>query len=155
MKYWSYWKTKNKVLFIVIMSLLTLFIIFKIILPIVKWNLSYDVSDIDTPEKAIEYYFEAISEKNPKKEMAIYPELDNCDDSPGIFTYAFSTLLWCKLENIEYIPGEGYLASYDTVFLFKELGQSGLHSDSEMFFDVRKDYENDNYYIADMCKVGP
>lgn len=148
MKYWSYWKTKNKVLFIVIMSLLTLFLIFKIILPIIKWNISYDVSNIDTPEKAIEYYFEAISEKNPKKEMSIYPDLESCDDSPGIFTYAFSTLLWCELENIEYVSGEGYVASYDIGFLFDEPGEFNILSSEKLVFVVEFDSDNGNYYIA-------
>lgn len=149
MKYWSYWKTKNKVLFIVIMSLLALFLIFKIIIPIVKWNMSYDVSDIDTPEKAIEYYFEAISEKNPKKEMSIYPNLKSADGF-GVFTYAFSTLLWCELENIEYVSGEGYVASYDIGFLFGEPGQLNILSSGDIVFTVKIDPDNGNYYIADM-----
>lgn len=150
MKYWSYWKTKNKVLFIVIMTIIALFLIFKIIMPIVKWNISYDISDIDTPEKAIEYYLDAIDEKNPKKEMTIYPELETFTDCPGIFTYAFSTLLWCKTESIEYKSGNKYFATYDTGFLFSEPSQFSIFSGGTMYFDVRFDSDNGNYYIYDV-----
>lgn len=153
MKYWAYWKTKNKVLFIVIMSLLALFLVFKIIIPIVKWNMSYDVSDIDTPEKAIEYYLDAINETNPKKEMAVYPNLKTAEGF-GIFTYAFSTILWCDLKNIEYIPSEGYVASYDIGFLFGEPGEFNILSSEKLVFVVEFDSDNGNYYIADMGPWG-
>lgn len=148
MKYWSYWKTKNKVLFIVIMSLLALFLIFKIIIPIFKWNMSYDVSDIDTPEKAIEYYFEAISEKNPKKEMAVYPQRKI--DSESMFKYSLSTLLWCKLKNIEHISNDTYFVTYDSGFLFGIPIQSGELSEEVMYLNVRKDVKSDNYYIYEI-----
>ncbi len=145
MKYWSYWKTKNKVLFIVIMSLLTLFLIFKIILPIIKWNMSYDVSNIDTPEKAIEYYFDAINETNPKKEMAVYPHRKI--DSESMFKYTFSTLLWCKLKSIEHISDDTYFVTYDSGFLFGMPIQSGELSREVMYLNVGKDAKSDNYYI--------
>lgn len=149
MKYWSYWKTKNKVLFIVIMSLLTLFLIFKIILPIIKWNMSYDVSNIDTPEKAIEYYFEAISEKNPKKEMAVYPNLKTAEGF-GIFTYAFSTLLWCELKSIKHMSDDTYFVTYDSGFLFGLPVQSGQLSNEVMYLNVGRDAKSGNYYIYEI-----
>lgn len=133
------------------MLLLSLFLIFKIILPVIKWNMSYDVSDIDTPEKAIEYYFDAINEKNPKKEMTIYPIYG---DDTGMFKYSLSTLLWCKLENIEYVFGEGYVASYDIGFLFGEPEEFGMLYGEKMVFNVDVDSNNGNYYIVGMYPFG-
>ncbi len=127
------------------MSLLTLFLIFKIILPIIKWNMSYDVSNIDTPEKAIEYYFDAINETNPKKEMAVYPQRKI--DSESVFKYSLSTLLWCKLKSIEHISDDTYFVTYDSGFLFGMPIQSGELSREVMYLNVGKDAKSDNYYI--------
>lgn len=145
MKYWSYWKTRNKVLFIVITSLLALFLIFKIIIPIVKWNISYDVSVIDTPEKAIEYYFAALDETNPQKEMSIYPRREIDRDS--MFKYTFSTLLSCKLKSVEHLQGSTYYVTYDTGFLFGLPIEPRELSCEQMYLDVRKDATSGNYYI--------
>ena len=160
MKYWSYWKTRNKVLFIVIMSLLALFLIFKIIIPIIKWNLPYDEPKFDTPEKVIEYYIEAIDERNPKKEILAHFGEPGYEES--MFEYTFSNLLWCKLESIELMPddtdedleedfgfdvGEKYVVKYDVGFLFGlPIGNKEL-ADEIMYINVRQDEESGNYYI--------
>ena len=82
---------------IIILLLLVISIIYFIILPIVKWNLYYDLSVVNTPEKTIEYFFSALSERNPKKAVGIYPQLKDFDDvNTGVFSLDF--LISCKIE---------------------------------------------------------
>ena len=95
MKYWSYWKTRNKILFLVI--------IFKIIIPIIKWNISYDVSDIDTPEKAVKYYTEALEERNPQKAVSVYPS-----QKEFMNVFSLSDTLYFDVDEIKKNPYEPY-----------------------------------------------
>lgn len=88
-------KIRRTILILVLVFLLVYFLI----MPIVNWNRTYDISDVTTPEKAIEYYFNAIDERNPKKVLAIYPSLNDYDDRPRMFDYV--DIINCKINEIK------------------------------------------------------
>lgn len=150
MKYWSYWKTRNKILFMIIMSFLALFIILKIILPVIKWNMSYDISNIDTPQKAVEYYIEALEERNPKKAASVYPY-----QKEFMNIFSLSDTLYFDVDEIKEFPDEtdepdivcyfvqGDYVSFDLMSCVDITSTRGF----SVVFYVKQDTETGSWYI--------
>ena len=138
----------------VIILVLVLLLLYFLILPIVNWNRTYDVSKIDTPEKAIEYYFNAVKERNPKKAAAIYPDAA----SDGIFDYV--DIVNSKLYEVEEVSSNDkyskplkeneklYYVDYKEL-TFKEW-ISVIDAVRNWTLKVAKNNETGTWYIADM-----
>ena len=146
---------------IIILLLLVISIIYFIILPVVKWNLSYDLSVVNTPEKTIEYFFSALSERNPKKAIGIYPQLKDFDDvNTGVFSLDF--LISCKIEKTTDVTDKElknktsderlFLVDYKIHYLFGiSPGILGPYESGEqsLIFRVSKDNLTGIWYIEE------
>ena len=138
----------------VIILVLVFLLIYFLILPIVNWNRNYDISKIDTPEKAIEYYFNAIDNRNPKKALAIYPSLNEYDDKPRLFDYV--DIINCKINEIEEFPKCSDLDKNGKEFIvdfyckgFMDLFKSYSSQDKiDCVFHVEKNNVTGNWYIT-------
>ena len=137
-------------------------------LPIIKWNISYDLSSVTSGEKAVEYYLNAIDEKNPKKAMAVCPSLGEVDGKVGMFSFSF--IEYCKIENIEEDTEYDYdriLLSHDEKIYHAEFSWRFAFSESPdvfmgltdgdgtgLYFHVAENKEKGNWYIVDIY-TGP
>lgn len=159
---------KKNILHICIYTVILLLLVYFIVLPIIKWNISYDLSSVTSGEKAVEYYLNAIDEKNPKKAMAICPSLGEGDGKVGMFSFSF--IEYCKIENIEenteydydrklLSSGEKiYHAEFSWRFAFSESPDvfMGLTdgNGTGLYFHVAENKEKSNWYIVDIY-TGP
>ena len=154
---------RKKIIHILVYTSIILLMLYFIVLPVIKWNISYDLSSITSGEKAVEYYLNAIDEKNPKKASMIYPSLNEGDSSLGIFDFTF--IEYCKIDNIEeydnydsngtlLTPGEKiYYAEFSWRFAFSESPDvfMGL-TDGDgtgLYFQVAENEQTGNWYIVD------
>lgn len=151
---------KKRIIHICVLVTILLLLIYFIALPIIKWNINYDLSSVTSGEKAVEYYLNSIDEKNPKKSLTIYPSLNEYDSKPGIFGY--SLIEYCKIINIEEISddyndltddGEKlYMAEFSWRFAFGESPNAFISlsdGDCILFFKATKNIETGNWYILD------
>ncbi len=153
----------KKIIHICVLAVILLLTVYFIGLPIIKWNISYDLSSITSGEKAVEYYLNAIDEKNPKKALEICPSLGKGDGKIGIFDLTF--VEYCKIDNIEEYddydsdgtllsPGEKiYHAEFSWRFAFDETPDvfMGLTvgDGTGLYFHVAQNKETGNWYIVD------
>lgn len=155
---------RKKIIHIFVYASIIILMLYFIVLPVIKWNKSYDLSSITSGEKAVEYYLNAIDEKNPKKAMAICPSLGEGDGKIGIFSFSF--IKHCKIENIE----EDTEYDYDKTMLSS--GEKIYHAEfswgfafdmtpdvfmgltdgdgTELYFHVAQNKEAGNWYIVDV-----
>ncbi len=158
----------KKIVHICVFAVILLLTVYFIGLPIIKWNISYDLSSVTSGEKAVEYYLNAIDEKNPKKALAVRPSLGEGDGKIGIFDFTF--IEYCKIDNIEEYddydsdgtllsPGEKiYYAEFSWKFAFDEtpdvfMGLTGGDG-TGLYFHVAQNKETGNWYIVDIY-TGP
>ena len=159
---------RKKIIYIFVYTSIILLMLYFIVLPIIKWNISYDLSSVTSGEKAVEYYLNAIDEKNPKKALAVHPSLGEGDSKIGIFDFTF--IEYCKIDNIEEYddydsdgtllsPGEKiYYAEFSWRFAFDEtpdvfMGLTGGEG-TGLYFRVAQNKETENWYIVDIY-TGP
>ncbi len=153
---------RKKIIHIFVYAFIALLILYFIVLPIIKWNISYDLSSITSGEKAVEYYLNALDEKNPKKASMIYPSLNEGDNKIGIFD--LSLIEYCKIKSIKEdsnYDSDGTLLSSDEKIFYAEFSWKfafdnppnvfmGL-SDGycTLYFHVAENEETGNWYIVD------
>lgn len=89
---------KKAILFIFIIGILFL-LMWGLILPVINWNRSYNVSNLDSAQKSVEYYLDAINDRNPKKALTIYPKLNDSEPKLGMFSLLSVTS--CDIKNIK------------------------------------------------------
>ena len=142
----------------ILILILAFILIYFLIMPIINWNRTYDISNINTPEKAIEYYCDSIKERNPKKSLAIYPSLKEYDDRPRMFSYV--DIVHNKLNDIEEAPNDYeyseelneneklYYVDNEILTFLEWLEVTG--GSSQWTFKVAKNNENGSWYIEDI-----
>lgn len=147
---------RKKIIHILVCVSIVLLMLYFIVLPVIKWNISYDLSSITSGEKAVEYYLNAIDEKNPKKALSIRPFQNDSDFKMGIFS--FLSVLYCKLDHMQeidgYSKGEKIIYaefSWKFVFnispgIFKGLTDG---DGTGLYFHVAENEETGNWYIVD------
>lgn len=147
-------KMAKKIRRTIIILVLAFLLIYFLIMPIVNWNRTYDISDVTTPEKAIEYYFNAIKERNSKKAATIYPDAA----SNGIFQYV--DIVYSKLYEVEEVPSNDkynqLLKENEKLYYidYKELTFtewiSAIDTVRNWTLKVAQNIETGTWYIADM-----
>ena len=152
---------RKRIIYICVFIVILLLIVYFIALPIIKWNISYDLSSVTSGERAVEYYLDAIHEKNPKKALTIYPSLNDSDLKAGIFS--FLSIEYCKLNNIEEIEGysDDLLSPEEKIFHAEFSWRFAFNitpnvfigltdgDGSELYFHVAKNKDTGNWYIVD------
>ena len=150
---------RKRIIHICVFTVILLLIVYFIVLPIIKWNMSYDLSSVTSGEKAVECYLNAIDEKNPKKAATIYPLLNEGDCRPGIFEFA--CVEYCNIDNVEEVDdtdnllsqGEKMIkADFKWKFVFGNPPEifSGFNDGYfTLYFRVAQNKDTGNWYIVD------
>lgn len=146
-------KMVKKIRRTIIILMLVFLLIYFLIMPIVNWNRTYDITETTSPEKAIEYYFTAIDERNPKKVLAIYPSLNEYDIKPKMFDYA--DIINCKINEIkeysdcslDYNEKE-YIVDFECKGFLDYFKSLSSQESIPCVFHVKKDNEKGNWYIT-------
>ena len=149
---------RKKIIHICVYAFIVLLMLYFIVLPVIKWNISYDLSSVTDGKKAVEFYLNAIDEKNPKKASMIYPSLNEGDSRPSI--YEFSCVEYCNIDKIEEVDdtenllssGEKMIkADFEWRFAFgnpPEIFSSFNDGNYTLYFRVAKNKDVGNWYIV-------
>lgn len=152
---------RKKIIHIFVYASILLLLLYFIVLPIIKWNISYDLSYVTSGEKAVEYYLNAIDERNPKKALSIRPLQNDSDFKVGIFS--FISVQYCKIDNMQEIDNysEKLLSKGEKIIYAEFSWRFALNITPDVFtgltdgdgtglyFHVAENKETGNWYIVD------